>query len=51
MAFGIFADESSQLKPYLLIFVSIIAIVAILVIFHQTEKDKRMVQTGLVLVF
>ncbi|MEK9629527.1 MAG: signal peptidase II [Nitrospinota bacterium] len=51
VAFGIFSDQHSELKPYLLIFVSIIAIVAILVIFHQTGNNKRMVQTGLVLVF
>lgn len=51
VAFGIFSEQNSELKPYLLIFVSIIAIMAIMVIFHQTEKDKRLVQTGLVLVF
>ena len=51
VAFGIFSEQNSQLKPYLLIFVSIIAIIAILIIFHQTEKEKRMVQGGLVLVF
>ncbi len=51
VAFGIFSEQNSQLKPYLLIFVSIIAIIAILVIFHQTGKEKRMVQGGLVLVF
>ena len=51
VAFGIFAEQNSELKPYLLIFVSIIAIIAILVIFHQTERQKRLVQGGLVLVF
>lgn len=51
VAFGIFSEQNSELKPYLLIFVSIVAIMAIMVIFHQTEKDKRLVQTGLVLVF
>lgn len=51
VAFGIFSDQQSELKPYLLIFVSIIAIVAILVIFHQTGKEKRLVQSGLVLIF
>ena len=51
VAFGIFAEQNSELKPYLLIFVSIIAIIAILVIFHQTEREKRLVQGGLVLVF
>ena len=51
VAFGIFAEQNSEFKPYLLIFVSIIAIIAILVIFHQTEREKRLVQGGLVLVF
>ena len=51
VAFGIFSEQNSELKPYLLIFVSIIAIIAILVIFHQTERKKRLVQGGLVLVF
>ena len=51
VAFGIFSDQNSELKPYLLIFVSIIAIIAILVIFHQSGKNKKIAQTGLVLVF
>jgi len=51
VAFGIFSHQNSELKPYLLIFVSIIAIIAILVIFHQTGKNKKIVQTGLILVF
>ena len=51
MAFGIFSEQNSELKPYLLIFVSIIAIIAILIIFHQTERGKKLVQTGLVLLF
>ena len=51
VAFGIFSDQQSELKPYFLIFVSIIAIMAILIIFHQTGKEKRLVQTALVLIF
>ena len=51
VAFGIFSEQNSELKPYLLIFVSIIAIIAILVIFHQTERERRLAQGGLVLVF
>ncbi len=51
VAFGIFSEQNSALKPYLLIFVSIIAIIAILIIFHQTERGKKLVQTGLVLLF
>ena len=31
--------------------ISTIAIIAILVIFHQTPKEKKMVQTGLILIF
>ena len=51
VAFGIFSDQNSELKPYVLIFISIIATLAILVIFHQTEENKKIVQTGLTLVF
>ena len=51
VAFGIFSDQQSELKPYLLIFVSVVAIVAILAIFHQTAKEKRFVRTGLILIF
>ena len=51
VAFGIFSEQNYELKPYLLIFVSIIAIIAILIIFHQTESGKKLVQTGLVLLF
>ena len=51
VAFGIFSDQQSELKPYLLIFVSVVAIVAILAIFHQTGKEKRLVRTGLILIF
>ena len=51
VAFGIFADQESELKPYLLIFVSLIAIVAILAIFHQTGREKRLVRSGLILIF
>ena len=51
VAFGIFSDQQSELKPYLLIFVSLVAIVAILAIFHQTGKAKRLVRTGLILIF
>ena len=51
VAFGIFSSQNSELKPYLLIFISIIAIIGILIIFHQTEKNKKVVQTGLVLIF
>jgi signal peptidase II len=51
VAFGIFSGQQSELKPYLLIFVSVVAIVAILAIFHQTSKEKRLVRTGLILIF
>ena len=51
VAFGIFSGQQSELKPYLLIFVSVVAIVAILAIFHQTGKEKRLVRSGLILIF
>jgi signal peptidase II len=51
VAFGIFSEQQSELKPYLLIFVSVVAIVAILAIFHQTGKENRLVRTGLILIF
>ena len=51
VAFGLFASQQSEYKPLMFIIISTIAIMAILVIFHQTPKDKKMVQTGLILIF
>ncbi len=51
VAFGIGAEWSSEVKVYLFIGFSIIAIVAILIFFHQTPRERRMVQVGLILIF
>ena len=51
VAFGLFASQQSEYKALMFITISTIAIIAILVIFHQTPKEKKMVQTGLILIF
>ena len=51
VAFGLFASQQSEYKALMLIVISTIAIMAILVIFHQTPKGKKIVQTGLILIF
>lgn len=51
VAFGLFADQQSEYKALMFITISTIAIMAILVIFHQNPKEKKMVQTGLILIF
>ena len=51
VAFGLFASQQSEYKALMFIAISTIAIIAILVIFHQTPKEKKMVQTGLTLIF
>jgi signal peptidase II len=51
VAFGLGADWSSEYKTYLFIGFSIIAIVAILIFFHQTPPENKMVRVGLILVF
>ncbi|MZH03468.1 MAG: signal peptidase II [Nitrospinae bacterium] len=51
VAFGLFASQQSEYKPLMFIIISSIAILAILVIFHQTPKEKKIVQTGLILIF
>tara|TARA_B100001079_G_scaffold64426_2_gene54876 strand:- start:1102 stop:1623 length:522 start_codon:yes stop_codon:yes gene_type:complete len=51
VAFGLFAGHESEYKVLFFIVISIIAIIAILVIFHQTPDDKRMVKVGLILIF
>ncbi len=51
VAFGLFADGPSEFKTYLFIGFSIIAIVAILVFFHQTPPENKMVRIGLILIF
>ncbi|MBT5027659.1 MAG: signal peptidase II [Nitrospinaceae bacterium] len=51
VAFGMFAGQQSEYKALMFIAISSIAIMAILVIYHQNPKEKKMVQTGLILIF
>ena len=51
VAFGLFAEQESEYKVLFFIIISLIAIVAILIIFHQSPDDKRMVRVGLILIF
>lgn len=51
VAFGLFAGQQFEYKALMFIAISTIAIIAILVIFHQTPKEKKLVQTGLILIF
>lgn len=51
VAFGLFAGVESEYKVWIFVLVSTVAIFAILVIYHQTPKEHRMVRTGLILIF
>jgi signal peptidase II len=51
VAFGLGADWSSEYKTYMFIGFSIIAIIAILVFFHQTPQENKMVRIALILIF
>jgi signal peptidase II len=51
VAFGLFAGVESQYKAWIFVFISTIAVAAILVIYHQTPKEHRMVRMGLILIF
>lgn len=51
VAFGLFAEGPSQLKTVLFVGFSIVAIIAILIFFHQTPRERKMVQVGLILIF
>ena len=51
VAFGLFARQESEYKVIFFIIVSLIAIIAILIIFHQSPDDKRAVRIGLILIF
>jgi len=51
VAFGLFAEGPSQLKTVLFVGFSIVAIIAILIFFHQTPPERKMVQVGLILIF
>ena len=51
VAFGLFAEQESEYKVLFFIIISLIAIIAILVIFHQSPDEKRAVRVGLILIF
>ncbi len=51
VAFGMFARQGSEMKPFIFISVSVIAIIAILVFFHHTPDNKKIAQNGLILIF
>ena len=51
VAFGLFAENGSEFKSLIFIIFSAIAIVAILVFFHQAPRHRRIVHVGLILVF
>ena len=51
VAFGLFAEQESEYKVLFFIIISLIAIVAILIIFHQSPDDKHTVRVGLILIF
>ena len=51
VAFGLFAATQNEYKVLFFIVISSIAIVAILVIFHQAPNDKIAVRVGLILIF
>ena len=51
VAFGLGADWSSQYKTYMFIGFSVIAIIAILIFFHQTPPGNKIVRVGLILIF
>lgn len=51
VAFGLFAGQDFEYKALFFIVISIIAIIAVLIIFHQSPDDKRMVRVGLILIF
>jgi signal peptidase II len=51
VAFGLGADWSSEYKTYLFIGFSIIAVIAILIFFHQTPQENKIVRIGLILIF
>jgi len=51
VAFGMFASQASEYKALIFITISLVAIVAILTIFHQTSEFQRLVIYGLILIF
>ena len=51
MAFGLFARNEYEYKVLFFVVISIIAIIAILTIYHQSPENKRAVRFGLILIF
>jgi len=51
VAFGLFARHESEYKVLFFVVISIIAIIAILSIFHQSPENKKTVRFGLILIF
>ncbi len=51
VAFGLFADRQFEYKAFMFIVISTIAIFAILMILHRNPAEKKLVQTGLILIF
>ncbi len=51
VAFGLFADQDSEYKVLIFILISSVAIFAILFIYYQTPDEKKMVRTGLIMIF
>lgn len=51
VAFGMFAGFASQYKTMFFIFISTIAIIAILSFFRHTPDSQKMAQIGLILIF
>ena len=51
VAFGLFAENDSEFKSLIFIAFSSIAIVAIMVFYHQAPQQRKIVHVGLILVF
>ncbi len=51
VAFGLFADQDSEYKVLAFILISSVAIFAILFIYYQTPMEKKMVRSGLIMIF
>ena len=51
VAFGMFAGASSEYKTLFFVVVSFVAIIAILFFFRNTPDDRKMVLSGLILIF
>ena len=51
MAFGLFASHESEYKVLFFVVTSMIAIIAILIIFHQSPENKKAARIGLILIF